>query len=163
FEEDTNIQQTFSERITARTKSAMPNALRAESAFKDFRPSQFTKRELEPRRYLAPGENLATALTGIVKNGVDRIRSETNRQGLRVEMTANFKSLLNKPAGEPRTQPIDLPAVLSILSTKLPAAPTLNDDPALTACAATLEVQNRLDEIEGTKSTPSHKKDTNSD
>src|SRR5262249_9452617 len=82
FEEDTNIQQTFSERITARTKSAMPNALRAESAFKDFRPSQFTKRELEPRRYLAPGENLATALTGIVKNGVDRIRSETNRQGL---------------------------------------------------------------------------------
>ncbi len=163
FKEDTKVQRKYSEHLAARTQKAIPNALRAHAAFTDFAPSRFTKGEREPRRYLAPGENLAATMTRLVQDGVDRVRSDTNRQGLRVELTSDFKNLLNKGGGDTGVQTIDLVTVLNIVAAKLPAAPTLRDDPALTACAATLEVQKRVDEIEGKTSAPAEKKDTSSD
>jgi hypothetical protein len=54
FKEDAKVQQTYSKHFAARAALAIPNALRPETAFKDSRPSQFTQREREPRRYLAP-------------------------------------------------------------------------------------------------------------
>lgn len=163
FKEDTNVQLKYSEHLATRAQKAIPNALRAKSAFTNFRPSLFTQSEREPRRYLKPGQDLEATMTTLVQNGVDRIRTDTNRKGLRVELTSSFKDLLNAPGGAAAVETIDLAAVLNLVATKLPTAPTLRDDPALTACAATLQVQKRLDEIEGKKSTPSQPKATNSD
>jgi hypothetical protein len=163
FKEDTKVQQKYSEHLAARTQKAIPNALRADAAFTHFAPSKFTQREREPRRFLAPGENLAATMTRLANDGVDRLRSDTNRQGLRVELTSDFKNLLNAPGGDAGLQTIDLVTVLNIVAAKLPAAPTLRDDPALTACAAALEVQNRIDAIEGKKTAPPANKDPNSD
>jgi hypothetical protein len=148
FKEDGRVQQAYSKHLTDRTGKSIPNALRAQSAFKHFQPSQFTKREREPRRYLAPGENLATAMTRLAHDGVARIRDNANRQGLRVELTPEITNLIEDP-GNGEMRAIFLPDILKIITMKLPAAPTLRDEPALTACAAALQAQQNIDAIEG--------------
>lgn len=159
FKEDSRIQKVYLEHLTARSKKAIPNAMRAQSAFKSFQPSQFTQREREPRRYLAPSENLTTTMMRIAKEGIDRLHDNTRREGLRVEITEDFKKLLKKSDGGGEALTIDWPTVLNIFATKLPSAPTLRDEPALTECAAALAVQKRINEIEGKSGAPSEKED----
>lgn len=121
--------------------------------FKHFQPSQFTEREREPQRYLAPGENLAAAMTRLVHDGIDRVRNNASRQGLRVALTPEITNLMEDPGnGEMRT--IYLPDFLNIITMKLPAAPALRDEPALTACAAALQAQEKIDAIEGMPAAP---------
>ncbi len=84
-----------------------------------------------------------------------RLGTDAKRQGLRVELTDSFKGLLTPAGGAGAPQSLKLEAVLKILTTKLPTAPTLRDEPALTKCAAALAVQQRLDVIEGKATAPS--------
>jgi hypothetical protein len=148
LEENARVEQTYSKHLSARTTGAIPNALRARSAFDGFHPTQFTQQERDPRRYLAPGEDLTTALARVVQDGVERVRANASRQGLRIDLTPEITSQLQDegPGGQRR---IFLPDFLKLIGMKLPTAPALRDEPALTACAAALEAQKQIDAIEG--------------
>ena len=148
LKEDARVAQTYSDHFADRASTGIPNALRARSAFETFRPSKFTAQQRDPRRYLAPGEDLATTMTQLVQDGVDRLRTNTRRQGLRIELTPEIANQVKEP-GPHGTRTMFLPDVLRMIEMKLPAAPTLRDEPALTACAAALKAQKHLDEIEG--------------
>ena len=148
FKEDDRVQQAYSKNLTERTGKSIPNALRAQSAFQRFQPSQFTEREHDTRRYLAPGENLTDAMTRLVQDGVGGIRDKASRPGLRVELTPEITNLVRDP-GDGGMRTIYLPDFLNIITMKLPAAPALRDEPALTACAAELQAQGKMDAIEG--------------
>jgi hypothetical protein len=163
FKEDTDVQKTFTEHLAARAQHAVPRALRADAAFTEFAPSKFTARERTPRRYLAPGENLATAMSRLVQDAATRIRKEDNRQGLKLIITEDTKSLLKNSDGDITLQAIELPVLLEILAAKQPAALTLREEPALTACLAKRKAQQRLDEIEGKKPAAPENNDRDSD
>jgi hypothetical protein len=94
-----------------------------------------------------------------VEGGVDRMRNNDNRQGLRVELTKDFKKLLNEADDDDGDRTVELPVVLDALAKQLPLSVTMRDDPAITECAALTKVQQQLDEIEGKTEVPKKKKD----
>lgn len=148
LKEDARVEQTYSGHITARTTESIPTALRARAAFETFHPSRFTEKERQPGRYLAPGEDLATTMTQLAHNAVDRLRTDARRQGLRLELTPDIANQV-KHSGPDGPRTMYLPDIFKMLEMKLPPTLTLRDEPALAACAAALKAQKHIDAIEG--------------
>lgn len=149
FKEDTKVQQVFAEHLAPRTQDRLKNALLAKKAFEPFRPSKFSAREREPRRYLQPGENLGTAMTRIAKDGVDRMRKNANPKGIRIRPATGTPDFLMNAEGNAVAKAVQAETLMQFLASKLPAATTARVDPALTACLAKIQIDARFDQIEG--------------
>jgi hypothetical protein len=153
FQDDAKIRAKLAEHYGDRARAAAPFAKKAEQAFKGFHPSLFSARDREGRTYLAPGEKLPAALERIVKRGVAGMRNGSGRRSLILRMTDDVKALVTEApdGGGPGT--MTLTNLIGLLNVKLPSAPALRDEPAVTACAAEEEAQRRIDAIEGKHAT----------
>ncbi len=150
FQENDKLRGVLSAHLASRTKDRIASALTAKKAFEQFRPSRFSQRERAPGRYLQPGEDLPTAMTSIAKDGVDRRRKSAKPRGMRIRPTSDTPDFLKTADGTGVAAAVPAATLLQLLADRLPVAPTARPDPALTACRAKSEIDQRFGQIEGT-------------
>jgi len=155
FKEHIKVQGVLSANLSSRTQDRIGSALVAKKAFKQFRPSRFSARERDPRRCLQPGEDLATAMTRIAKDGVERRRQLAKPTGMRIRPTNGTPDVLKNAEGKALAPSVPAATLLQLLADRLPVAPMARVDPALTACKAKSEIDRRFDQIEGKASAAS--------
>jgi hypothetical protein len=149
FKDDEKVRANFKKNYRARSSEAKTIAKETNKVFKNFEPSLFSSRDREPRTYLAPGENLTTALDGIVKRGIKERKDDNDRRSLKLRLSDDVKSLVTETPGDTNAGTLVLTDLISLLTLKLQGTPALRDEPAFTACAAEREAVRQLDEIEG--------------
>jgi hypothetical protein len=150
FTTDTEVRQVYSQHLSGRVGTAIPDSRRAIAAFTTFRPSRLTERG---QGYVSPGEDIEHAKTQAVLDGANRLRTDSRRQGLRVELTDDFTRRLTVTE-EGASQTIRVPVLLDLLQAQFQATVTARDSAALTECAAEAKAQELLDQIEGNTPAP---------
>jgi hypothetical protein len=151
FRDDTAVRGAMAEGLAERVRAAAKFVAQAEQRLDvgTFAPSLFTQREREPRRYLAKGEDVVSAQTDLVNEGVARIRDRSNPPTLSIEISDKFRNLVEPDANPGEIENISLEGLSKFLRDRLSVPLTLQDEPALTECAVEKALNARIAAIEG--------------
>ena len=139
FRHDQAVRDAMTTNLRSRVMTAETAAQQAKSALSGFTASRLSAAEREHPSYLAPGDDLATAMTTTMNDGVVAMRAAREGSSLQVSMTDHFKFLA--PEGW-----VNVSSLMEYIF-KLPSALSGRKRTVYDDCVAEVEAERRIAQI----------------
>lgn len=138
-------------------------ARRVDTAFRHFKPTPFTAKELAARHYVDPDKDPGETLDRVITHGVDAIRSADTTRTLTLRDGPELRELLTAESdgnGGPGEGHVELHALMRFIDGRSAGGSIVNE-PAYTACKARLEAEGMVAALESPPAPPNGDGTTN--
>jgi hypothetical protein len=131
-------------------------ARRVDAAFRHFKPTPLTAKELAARHYVDPDKDPDEELETVIADGVDAIRSGDTKRTLTLRDSPELRALMTEAAGgdgEAAEGRVELHALMSFIDDRSSGG-SLVTEPAYVACKARLEAEAMVAALETPPAAP---------
>jgi len=150
FRQDSAIKDAFIRNLGNRAADSQARVDRAKTALADFNPSRYSPDERARPSYLAPGDDLTTAMGTLFDRSVEKLHESSRNRSLRLELNDELKALMSAGPGDfdKLIGTVDFGPFIDYLKQRIGAGFLHDSDSVYRECAAEVEADRKLAEIE---------------